>query len=125
LADYRVGGTSSLALERLVRRCRAHGMTVVLVAPPVAGVQRLLYTPEIEEVFLRYVGDLVRTYQCQFVDYRARLDDSLFYDNHHVQSAGAKIFSRELTRDVVVPSYIDSSFRARLSGDRLPVSAKR
>src|SRR5690349_22643419 len=32
LENYRVGGTASLALERLVRRCRGHGMAVLLVA---------------------------------------------------------------------------------------------
>jgi hypothetical protein len=118
LEDYRVGGTACVALERLVRRCHAHGMTAILVAPPVSSAQRLLYTPQIEAVFAAYVRELERTHQCRFVDYRARLSDSLFYDNHHVLRAGGKIFSEELTRDVLVPrwrairsSRKDSSFR--------------
>jgi hypothetical protein len=105
LADYGVGGTTCVALERLVRRCRAHAMAVALVAPPVSSAQRALYTPQIEAVFRAYVRQLERTDQCRFFDYRARLADELFYDNHHVMPAGSKVFCRELTRDVLVPCW--------------------
>jgi hypothetical protein len=80
-------------------------MTVVLVAPPVSSAQRALYTPEIEAVFWEYVRQLGKTYQCRFIDYRARLGDDLFSDNHHVLPPGGKTFTRVLTREVLVPCW--------------------
>jgi hypothetical protein len=105
LADYRIGGTSSLALERLIRHCRDQGMEVLLVAPPVASCQRDLYTPEIESVFVPYIHRLEKTYKCRFVDYRDSLPDEEFYDNHHLRPSGGRLFSRQLTREVLIPAW--------------------
>jgi hypothetical protein len=103
LENYRVGGTASLALERLVRRCRKNDMKVLLVAPPVASCQRAIYTPTIENVFVSYMRRLEQAYACRFIDYRNGVADELFFDNHHLRPAGKSLFSRQLTRDVLVP----------------------
>jgi hypothetical protein len=117
LADYRLGGLSCLALERLLRRCHENRATAVLVAPPVCSAQRLLYTPEIEAAFQDYVRRLETTYPCQFVDYRDRIPDSLFYDNHHLFSSGGTIFTEALTHEVLIPSWL------RIHNDRRPYDA--
>src|SRR5262249_6368491 len=45
LDDYRVGGGSAAALRHLVAACRAHGLAVLLVAPPVTARYRAEYSP--------------------------------------------------------------------------------
>ncbi len=113
LENYRIGGTSSLGLERLLRRCREHGMEVILVAPPVAGCQRALYTPAVENVFVPYMHQLEQAYQCRFVDCRDWVPDELFYDNHHLRPPGQSLFSRQLTRDVLVPRWSEKGSQDR------------
>ncbi len=115
LENYRIGGTSSLALERLLCRCREHGMEVILVAPPVAECQRAVYTPAIESVFVPYMHQLEQTYGCRFVDCRDCVPDEMFYDNHHLRPPGQSLFSRQLTRDVLVPKWSEKASHVRVS----------
>jgi hypothetical protein len=103
LEHYRVGGTASLGLERLIRRCRTHAIEVLLVAPPVASCQRAVYTPTIESVFVPYMHRLEQEYDCRFIDCRDSVPDKYFFDNHHLKAAGKGLFSRQLTRDAVIP----------------------
>jgi hypothetical protein len=107
LRDYAVGSGSGRALEDLVQRCREHDMTVILVAPPVAEAHRSLYSPEIDFAFLCRVVDVSRRYGCQFVDYRARIPDRLFRDNHHLRQPGGQRFSRLLEQEVLLAAWLE------------------
>jgi hypothetical protein len=107
LQDYHIGGGSGRALDELVQRCRDQGMTVILVGVPVAEGHRALYTPEINEAFLNRVTSVARRHGARFVDYRDRLPDELFRDNHHLRQCGGEEFSRLLTQEVLVPAWME------------------
>ena len=100
LEDFRTGGLTAAALERLLARCDAIGARVLLVGVPVTSVFRSTYTSEIDAGYRAYVAELVRTHGCRFVDYRGRLPDGLFLDVHHLSAEGGRQFSRLLARDV-------------------------
>jgi hypothetical protein len=104
LKEYRVGGTAADSLERVLERCRRERIKVFLVAPPVTEEHRALYTPEIQEAFLALMSSVQRHHGCTFLDYRARVPDHLFIDNHHVQPEGGEHFSQALTLEVLGPS---------------------
>jgi hypothetical protein len=105
LQDYEVGGIASLALERVLQRCQANGIRVLLVAPPVSAAHRALYTPEIEAAFRAELARLTADFPCPFLDYRDRIPDEYFYDNHHLLNAGAALFTQELTQEVILPAW--------------------
>jgi hypothetical protein len=108
LKDYKVGGTASLALERILFRCEQLGITAILVCPPVSSYHRKVYTPSIDAAFLAYVHTLEATKRCYFHDCRASLPDNLFYDHHHVEWQGTMEFSRILAEEVVGSAWTTS-----------------
>jgi hypothetical protein len=101
--DYQPGGTTAAALERMLGRCRANGVEVVLVAPPGATFFREKCTPEIDAAFTGYVGRLARAYGCRFLDCRDALPDQLFADLVHLNEPGGHYFTRKLTHEVLSP----------------------
>jgi hypothetical protein len=104
LRDYRVGGQTALALERVVRRCRADAIGVVLLMPPLASGHREEYLPPIESAFRARVEQLRAEYDCQVVDARGWLPDGLFRDASHPSLPEGQLrFSRLLTRRVLLP----------------------
>jgi hypothetical protein len=106
LRDYRVGGHSVSAFERLVARCRENDVAVVLVAPPLCSQHCRLYSPTTEAAFLDYVGHAAKRHGCQFVDYRGRLPDDMFQDCHHVAWEGGQTFSRQLASEVLAQAWL-------------------
>jgi hypothetical protein len=101
--NYRVGGTTAAALERLLARCRSNGIEVVLVGVPNDSAYVRNYTPAIDAAYSDYVGRLTRDYQCRFLDYRAAVPDDFFADVCHVNPYGADYFTRKLTREIIAP----------------------
>ena len=105
LRNYEISGLAAESLDRLLKRCRAHGIEAILIGPPVAGVHRAEYTDDIESVFQAYMKDLTGRHHVRYLDYRDRLPDDRCIDNHHTNPEGAVEFSRLLARDVVRPSW--------------------
>jgi hypothetical protein len=103
LREYRIGGGAEAALERLLDRCRRHGVLTLLVAPPVASGHRGLYTPDIEAAFAGHLRRLATEYGCGFVDCRDWLGDGYFTDHHHLGAEGARCYSARLGREVLGP----------------------
>lgn len=103
LRNYEPGGCSGRSLERMLALASQRGMTVILVGVPVAEAHRRLYTPEIEEAFQSYLRSLCERHDCLFVDYRHRIPDALFQDNHHLTRAGGTAFSHMLAEEVLLP----------------------
>jgi hypothetical protein len=106
LKDYRIGGSTDQACERIVRRCRQRNIAVVLIAPPLSSDHRQCYTPQIEAAFLDRLRGLAERYACRFVDYRDRMPDTMFLDNHHLHLEGAQELSRQLVEEVLAPAWI-------------------
>ncbi len=103
LRDYRLSSVTTAALDRLLQRCRAEGIDVLLVGVPVMKAHRELYTPEIDAIYLDYVRSLVARYGCRFVDFRDRLPDHAYGDALHYNQAGDEYFCRILAREVLIP----------------------
>jgi hypothetical protein len=106
LRDSRIGGSESRALAATLERCRRAGVRTVLVGVPVTSFQRALYTPEVEGRFQAFLLELaLEGAQPSFVDYRARVPDALFEDNHHLNEEGGRYFGEILGREVIAPRW--------------------
>ncbi len=105
LKHYAVGGTATAALDRVVNRCRANGIHVLLVGVPVSLPHRSAYTPEIEAAYQAHMRGMVAAFGCRFVDYRDRIPDELFLDNHHLLWPGGVRFSNMLVREALAPMW--------------------
>ena len=120
LTGYTINqGRAAQALDRVLTQCREHQIDVMLVAIPVAGPHRALYVPAVENAFHQHIAQLTARYGCRYVDYRDRIEDKLFQDNHHLMLEGARVFSHTLTREVLAPKWQEHiAGRKRSTEDR-------
>lgn len=105
LEDYRIGGLETRSLESALARCRAAGVRVVLVGVPVTSWHRDLYTPEILAAYDAYLGPLLEETGVRYLEFRDRVPDELFKDNHHLAPEGGAVFGRMLAREVIAPAW--------------------
>jgi hypothetical protein len=117
LADFRIGGVASRSLERVLERCRAQGVEVLLVGVPAPGPCREGHGAAVMEAYRAYLAGLRARFGCAFVDLRAGVPDNGFVDATHLSVPGAIWFSRLLTREVLLPwcrlhqgDYVDRSW---------------
>lgn len=103
LRSYRAGGTSGAALERLLQLCQANGITPLLVGVPLTQAHRDLYVGPIEDNYQAYLSAISEKYGCRYVEYRHRVPDRLFLDNHHADEPGRLMFSHMFTEEVLLP----------------------
>lgn len=103
LRDFKIGGLSAQALERLLERLRISGAIVVLVGPPITSPYRRAHQAPVEAAFLSYMQRLGEKYGARFFDYRDRLADDRFYTRYYATTDGSVHFSRLLAREVLVP----------------------
>lgn len=101
LRDYRTGGRTGAALDRLLERCKTVGAQVILVGVPVTSAYRSAIPPQVDAAYQAFVAGLVRKHGCRFVDFRDRVPDALFEDVHHLSAAGACHFTRLLAKEVL------------------------
>lgn len=102
---YRTDGVVSAALERLLARCDAEGISVVLVLPAVSQNFRDIYTPEVEVRFQDHLARLRETHPFEVVDLRDTVPDAGFVDLHHLDfDSGALLYSRAALKRVVLPA---------------------
>lgn len=107
LRDYQVGGQAAAALERLLQRCQAEQIRVVLLMPPLARGYREEYQPAIEAAFQTHLARLRSEYGCALVDGRDWLADEYFRDPGHAERPeGSSRFSERLTRELVLPQLL-------------------
>lgn len=109
LRNYRIGGSSTRAMNRLLDFCEEHQIAVLLVGIPVSKPHRDLYTPEIDAQFLGYMKQLEETRGVRFVDCRHYTPDRMFFDNHHADGNGGRYFSQRFTREHLVGFWNDVS----------------
>ncbi len=105
LDRYRPGGTSASSLEAMLETCKDQGIQVYLVGAPVASAHRACYTSEIEGQFQGFLKRIHDRFGVPFLDYRDRLPDACFLDNHHANNTGAFLFTRQFTLEVLVPRF--------------------
>ena len=105
LLRYRPGGNSAAALERLIKRCRTHGIEPILVSVPLSSAHRRLYNADVESAFQAHVGALARKYACRYIDHRTVLPDRFFTDHHHASTEGGSLYSQKIALEVVAPMW--------------------
>jgi hypothetical protein len=103
LRNYDIGGSAAEALDKILCAAKEEGILVVLVGVPLARAHRDLYEPEIEHAFVQHMNAVCKRFDSIFVDYRDRIPDELFLDNHHLTRAGSSAFSRLLAEEVLIP----------------------
>lgn len=104
LHDYRIGGPAPAALERMLGRCRAEGIRVILLGIPLCSFHRDEMTPDIYATYSEYINGLVAEYGCRFVNCRDWVPDLMFGDTLHVRSeTGGMLFTDRFTREVLLP----------------------
>jgi hypothetical protein len=105
LRDYRIGGPTPTALERILDRCRTEGIHVILLGIPSCSFHRKEITPDIDAAYTGYINRLVADYGCRFVDCRDWVPDLMFGDTLHLRTeTGGKLFTDRFTREVLVPA---------------------
>lgn len=102
LRHFGVPGNAHAALERILVRCQALGVTPFLVGAPVSQAFRETCTP-VRNEYLRQLSDLTLKYDAPFFDTHAALPEHHFMDYHHTTKTGAIVFSRLLVRQQLAP----------------------
>ncbi len=100
-ADFRLAEKPYARLLRVVRRARADGAAVVLVAMPEGTEFRRRYTPATAAGVAALFDRLRAETGAPLVDARDWLVDDAFYDQHHLTPDGATAFGARFKRDVL------------------------
>lgn len=112
LRKFQIGGISARALERLLDRYKALGITTILLGVSISSPARTEYVPRIDGAFLAYMQKLRDVYGAYFVDYRDRVPDEFFQTAYYTTPQGALYASRLLAREVLAPLW-----RSRSAGN--------
>lgn len=105
LRDYRIGGPTPAALERILDRCRSEQINVILLGIPACSFHRKEITPEVDVEYMGYIHRLIAEFGCRFVDCRDWVPDTMFGDTLHLRSeTGGMLFTDRFTREVLAPA---------------------
>jgi hypothetical protein len=101
-ARYPIGGVNYRALVDLIEGEHRHGTKVVAVLLPESTTFRAKFPPEARRALLSALEAPAGDARPLILDFSRFLDDSLFWDYHHVSwmNEGRKLFSEELGRRV-------------------------
>ena len=103
LRKFQIGGISARALERLLERYKALGITTILLGVSISSPARTEYVSKIDAAFLAYMQKLREMHGVYFVDYRDRVPDELFQSAYYTTPQGALYVSRLVAREVLAP----------------------
>ena len=109
LRKFQIGGVAPRALERVLKRHKALGITTILLGVPISSPARAEYVSKIDAAYLAYMQKLKEIYGVAFVDYRDRVPDVLFGTAYYTTPQGALYTSRLLAREVLAPLWRNQS----------------
>jgi hypothetical protein len=107
-----VGEEPLHALETLLELCRREGIPVSLVLMPEGKPFRDLYSAEARATCARLLARLQARWGVRVIDARDWVDDSGFWDTHHLLPDGAEQFTRRFAR-AVLPQDLKRLVQAR------------
>ena len=110
LVDFCPDGVQGDYLLRLLRQARAAGVHLVLVITPVTEQYLSAFpAPGDAQRFVDFVHAAGAAHGVPVLDYyrTAELEDEHYFDLHHTNAEGTALFSRLVTRDIVVPALAD------------------
>lgn len=90
-------------LERFVERCKKRGLKVIFITPPVCDTYYKFTNPEVNRINTETVNKMSTKYNCPYYDYfrDKRFSSRDFFDNDHLNFAGAEKFTRILDHDIL------------------------
>jgi hypothetical protein len=91
------------ALEELLELCRREQLAVALVLMPEGSDFRALHQPQARAPFEALLRRLEQDWQVPIVDARCWVQDSGFWDTHHLLPTGARAFTRRFGRESIRP----------------------
>lgn len=94
---------SDRAIRELVSLCRRHDIQLILLRTPEGKAFKQLYSPTGRSKIEEYCERLQREEDVPVIDAGDWLDESDFFDGHHVLLNGAESFTRRLAREVLEP----------------------
>jgi hypothetical protein len=101
--EYHLAGGPARALHDLLDRCSRAGIPAALVLMPEASEFRALYPQPVREGIERFVSDLGREKGVPVIDARTWVEDSGFWDGHHLVAEGAAVFTERFGREALPP----------------------
>jgi hypothetical protein len=91
-------------LTMAIDTARARGTEVVIVLMPEGTGFRRLYTPQSSQGVVEMIRRLREEVGVTVVDAREWIDDSGFYDHHHLLPGGAAVFADRFRTDALEPA---------------------
>lgn len=110
---FRHSAAQEERLGRLIESCRHGGARVGLLLCPEGSTFRRMVSPAMREATAAMLGRLRSRYGVSVIDARGWMDDSYFYDMHHLLPDGAREFSRRLAKEGIAPLLQGSSVANR------------
>lgn len=83
-------------MRNSVLRAKSRGTRVIVVVSPEASAFRSLYSPACREGVANLLNRVRTELEVDVIDARDWVGDEHFYDDHHLQSTGARIFTHRL-----------------------------
>ena len=109
LKKFYIGGSTPRALERLLERNKALGITTILLGAPLSSLARAEYVSNIDVQYHAYMQKLREKFGVHFVNYRDRVPDELFRAAYYTTPQGSSYASRLLAREVLAPLWQNHS----------------
>jgi hypothetical protein len=101
--DFHLATRPTRALNDLLDRCRQEHIPVALVLMPENTEFRAFYPPAMRQGIDAYLANLSNARQVPLIDARNWIEDTGFWDGHHLLPEGAAAFSTQLGRAVIGP----------------------
>jgi hypothetical protein len=94
LTDFKVTGYSNRSLRKILDLCREQGIEAFLFLMPEGPDFQAFYSAKDNETINRYLAQIQNEYGIKMINARSWLGNDAFTDSHHLNSTGAKEFSR-------------------------------
>lgn len=98
LGDFKFGPGAEALLE-IVRLCQKHSLPAALVLMPEGIEFASWYSPAARRKVDQFVQQTAHDYRVPVIDARRWMDETQFFDSHHLLAAAARSFSQRLASD--------------------------
>jgi len=103
LATMTPGGGATKAFEDLLILAKSNGIVVKIIIMPESSEFRTMYRLEVAERVNAFLNEACSRQGVEWIDARLWLEDSAFYDGHHLLRPGSAAFSDRLAAEVIGP----------------------
>jgi hypothetical protein len=99
--NYHISEKPDRALRELLELCRREQIYVLLLLMPEGSLFQSWYSHGTRAEVDAYLASLCRRYGVPLVDARSWMEDTAFFDSHHLLPAGATAFTERFAREVL------------------------